>query len=138
MQFFSTHHLDRLLDFPLQIVICNEASNQYCNSKQPIHIKNCCVLFFGMVLKYCNIWYDETGMLYAASLKKVSMQKQTIWEWIFMVFANSCKPCILYYLLFLYFQGGGDGRNFLFFCSFFFFTICKFFEVLKSTSNAGT
>jgi len=94
--------------------------------------------FFGMVLKYCNIWYDETGMLYSASLKKVSMQNQTIWKWIFMVFANSCKPCILYYLLFLYFQGGGGGRNFLFFCSVFFFTICKFFEVLKSTSNAGT
>jgi len=32
-----------------------------------------------MVLKYCNIWYDETGTLYSASLKKVSMQNQMIW-----------------------------------------------------------
>ena len=46
MQFFSTHQLDRLLDFPLQIVIYYEASNQYCNSKQPIHIKTFWVLFF--------------------------------------------------------------------------------------------
>lgn len=77
--------------------------------------------FFGMVLKYCNIWYDETGMLYSASLKKLSIQNQTIWKWIFMVFANSCKPCILYYLFtILVISRRRGGRNVLFFCSFFF------------------
>ena len=55
-----------------------------------------------------------------------------------MVFANFCKPCIFVLITILVFSRRRGGRNFLFFCSFFFFTICKFFEVLKSTPNAGT
>lgn len=81
--------------------------------------------FFGMVLKYCNIWYDETGMLYSASLKKVSMQNQTIWKWIFMVFANSCKPCILYYLftILVFIRRRGGAQLFVFLFGFFLYNL---------------
>lgn len=93
--------------------------------------------FFGMVLKYCNIWYDGTGMLYCATLKKALMQNQNnLKRWIFMVFA---KPYILYYLLIIsgIFSRRRGGRNFLFFLFvfFFFYNLQIRFEVLKVNSE---
>ena len=81
--------------------------------------------FFGMVLKYCNIWYDETGMLYSASLKKVSMQNQTIWKWIFMVLLILVNRayCIILFTILVFLRRRGGAQLFVFLFGFFLYNL---------------